>query len=315
MGIGIACMLGVVALWSIVPVLVKLLIPIFDPYTIAFLRLAQGAVVVLAVFFARGHSLQDIQFCRWHLLGGLGVGLNYSMFALSLSYTTASAGVLIAQVQYVTLAVLAAVVLHERLGVRKIAGMVLVLIGIVAIVGMRSDVSHLLASRYALGNVLMLFSGLGWGVYALSNKALARRAGTLSILTPMLTIGVAITGGLAAVHFDLYSTPTASTLAAALVLGILATGGAFILVSEGMKRLSAALVGTATALAPIGQITLAHWVLGEPVTWGLAGSGVLILGGVLGIVYAERRQPRLNNDNEPGGNQSTLRQQRETHKR
>ena len=49
MGIGIACMLGVVALWSIVPVLVKLLIPFFDPYTIAFLRLSQGAVVVLAV--------------------------------------------------------------------------------------------------------------------------------------------------------------------------------------------------------------------------------------------------------------------------
>ena len=62
-----------------------------------------------------------------------------------------------------------------------------------------------------------------------------------------------------------------------------------------MKRLSAALVGTATALAPIGQIALAHWVLGEPVTWGLAGGGVLILGGVLGIMYAERRQVQLSN--------------------
>jgi len=290
MGIGIACMVGVVALWSIVPVLVKLLIPIFDPYTIAFLRLAQGAIVVLAVFFARGHRLRNIQLSWWHLLGGLGVGLNYSMFALSLSYTTASAGVLIAQVQYVTLAVLAAIVLHERLGFGKIAGMVIVLVGVVVIVGMRSDVSQLLAPHYVLGNVLMLFSGLGWGVYALSNKALVRRAGTLSILTPMLTIGVAITGGLAATHFQLHSSPTPGTWAAALLLGILATGGAFILVSEGMKRLSAALVGTATALAPIGQITLAHWVLGEPITWGLAGGGVLILGGVLGIMYAERSQ-------------------------
>jgi len=288
-------MLGVVALWSIVPVLVKLLIPFFDPYTIAFLRLSQGAVVVLAVFFARGYRLRDIQLSRWHLLGGLGVGLNYSMFALSLSYTTASAGVLIAQVQYVTLAALAAVVLHERLGIGKIAGMALTLAGIAVIVGMRSDVSHLLAPRYVLGNVLMLFSGLGWGIYALSNKALTRRAGTLSILTPMLTIGVAITGALAVVHFDLHAPPTSNTLAAALVLGILATGGAFILVSEGMKRLSAALVGTATALAPIGQIALAHWVLGEPVTWGLAGGGVLILGGVLGIMYAERRQVQLSN--------------------
>ena len=290
MGIGIACMLGVVALWSIVPVLVKLLIPVFDPFTIAFLRLSQGAAVVLAVFFVRGHRLRDIRLCGWHLLGGLGVSLNYSMFALSLSYTTASAGVLIVQVQYVTLAVLAAALLHERLGPGKVAGMVLVLAGVAVIAGVRSDGAHLLAPRYALGNVLMLFSGLGWGVYALSNKALARRAGTPSILVPMLTIGAAITGVLAATHFHLHSAPTTGTLTVVLVLGVLATGGAFILTSEGMKRLSAALVGTATAVAPIGQIVLAHWVLGEPVTWSLAGGGVLILAGVLGIVYAERYQ-------------------------
>ena len=30
-----------------------------------------------------------------------------------------------------------------------------------------------------------------------------------------------------------------------------------------MKRLSAVLVGTLTATAPIGQIALAHWVLGS----------------------------------------------------
>ena len=288
MGIGIACMLGVVALWSIVPVLVKLLLPVFDPLTIAFLRLSLGAAVVLAIFFARGHRLRDIRLGWWHLLGGLGVSLNYALFALSLSYTTASAGVLVVQVQYVTLAVLAAVVLRERLGPGKVAGMVLVLAGVVVIAGGRSDVSHLLAPRYALGNGLMLFSGLGWGVYALSNKALARHAGTPSILLPMLTIGAAVTGALAAARFQLHSPPTAATWLMVVVLGLLATGSAFILVSEGMKRLSAALVGTATAVAPIGQIVLAHWALGEAITWSLAGGGVLILAGVLSIVYDEK---------------------------
>ena len=43
MATGIACLIGVVALWSFVPVLIKQLLPVFDPLTIAFLRLAQGA--------------------------------------------------------------------------------------------------------------------------------------------------------------------------------------------------------------------------------------------------------------------------------
>ena len=290
MGLGVVCILGVVVLWSAVPILVKLLIPVFDPYTIAFLRLSQGTAVVAAVYFARGHSLRDIRLSRWHLLGGLGVSLNYCMFALSLSYTTASAGVLIVQVQYVTLAVLAALVLHERLGPVKATGMALVLVGVAAVVGVSPDAAHLLAPRYALGNGLMLFSGLGWGVYALSNKALARHASTSSILSPMLTIGTAITGALAATHFRLHSALTWDALAMVLALGGAATGGAFILVSEGLKRLSAALAGTITAVTPIGQIALAHWILGEPVTWNLAGGGMLILIGVLSMVYAEKRQ-------------------------
>ena len=163
MGIGILCMLGVFALWSVIPVLVKLLFSVFDPFTIAFLRLLQGAAVVSVAFFVRGHTLRDIQWSWWHLIGGLGMSLNFSLYALALSYTTASAGSLVVQVQYVALTVLAVAVLHERLGVGKIAGMVLVLAGVAVIVGVREDVGHLFAPRYVLGNVLMLFSGLGWG--------------------------------------------------------------------------------------------------------------------------------------------------------
>ena len=292
MGIGILCMLGVFALWSVIPVLVKLLFSVFDPFTIAFLRLLQGTAVVSIAFFVRGYKLRDIQWSWWHLIGGLGMSLNFSLYAFSLSYTTASAGSLVVQVQYVALTVLAVAVLRERLGAGKIVGMVLVLAGVAVIVGVREDVGHLFAPRYVLGNVLMLFSGLGWGIYALANKALAQRVGTAAILAPMMAMGVVVTGALSATHFQLHSEPTAAMWIIVFVLGVLATGCAFVLVSEGMKRLSAVLAGTLTATAPIGQVALAHWVLGEPVTWSLIGGGVLILAGVLGMVYAERFQGR-----------------------
>jgi drug/metabolite transporter (DMT)-like permease len=302
MVIGLVCMLGVAALWSFVPVLVKLLLPVFDPFTIAFLRLSQAWVVVLAVFFARGHRLRDIRLSWWHLVGGLGISCNMALYALSLSYTTASVGVLVVQVQYVTLAVLAAALLHERLGPGKIAGMALVLAGIVAVVGLRADMAGLLAPHYALGNALMLVSGLGWGLYALANKALIRQARTSLILVPMLTVGTVLVGLLAVIRLQFHSEPAydilnmntlnMNTLAMILALGALATGGSYILVSEGMKRLSAVLVGTVAALTPIGQIAMAHAFLAEKLTLNLAGGGIIVLAGVLCMVYAEKSQVR-----------------------
>ena len=138
----------------------------------------------------------------------------------------------------------------------------------------------------------MVFSGLGFGIYGLANKALAANTDTPTILLPMLTIAVAITGGLAATQFEARAEPTLASLVAAAALGLIGTGGSFILISEGMKRLSAALVGTITALTPIGQIMLAHLVLNEPLTWILAMGGGLILVGVLSMIYAENAQVR-----------------------
>ena len=285
-------MLGVIVLWSIVPVLVKVLLSFFEPFSIAFIRLSQGWVLVLVVFLVRGQRLRDIQWNRWHLLGGIGLSLNFLLYALSLSYTTVSTGVLIVQFQYVTLAVLAVVVLRERLGVRKIAGMAIVLIGIGLVLSVRVEVSDLLAPRYALGNILMVFSGLGFGIYGLGNKALATHTDTPTILLPMLTIAAAISGGLAATQFEVRAEPTLASLVVAAALGLIGTGGSFILISEGMKRLSTALVGTITALTPIGQIMLAHLVLDEPLTWILAMGGGLILVGVLSMIYAENAPVR-----------------------
>ena len=290
MGVGIACMAGVVALWSTVPVLVKLLLPVFDPFAIAFLRLAQGAAVVLVVHLLRGHGLGDLRVGGWHVIGGLGASLNYALFALGLSFTTASAGVLIVQVQYVTLALLAAVVLHERFTPAKIAGMTLVLGGVGLVLGLRGAVSLVLAPRYVLGNGLMVFSGIGWGVYALSNKALASGAGTSRILLPMLTIATAVTGVLAVPHLAPRTPLTARTWAIVLAVGVVATGGAFLLVSEAMRRVSAALAGSTTAVTPVAQIVLAVVLLGEPLSPGLMGGGAMILGGVLAIALDERRR-------------------------
>jgi len=290
--LGLLYMLGVVVLWSIIPILMKWLLVVFDPFTVAFLRQSQAAAVVVAAYALRGRRLGDLRLSRWHLIGGLGVTVNYACFAWSMSLTTASAGVLIVQVQYVTLTLLAAAVLREPLGLRQTAGMAAALAGVAAVVLARSDVGQLVAPDQTRGNVIMLFAGLGWGVYALCNKVLAQRVGTLAALLPILAIGAILTGVLAALNFAVYTPPTTFHAAIAVSLGAGATGGAFILLSKGMERLSAALLGGLTTISPVIAIILACLILDERPSWGLLLGGGVILAGIANLVRGERRAAR-----------------------
>ena len=131
---GILCMVTTTVLWSIIPILVKIALKTIDPFSLSFLRLFQGAVVLLLLYRIRGGQWRALfQKNRWLLIGGIGTSINYALFTVGLNFTTAGAGVLVVQIQVVTLSVLAALFLDERLTAFKIAGMVAVICGVVSL--------------------------------------------------------------------------------------------------------------------------------------------------------------------------------------
>jgi drug/metabolite transporter (DMT)-like permease len=282
-------MLGVVVLWSITPILVKLLLHTFDPFTISFLRLIQGILVLLLAYRVGGHS-RSVRLRWWHLIGGIGVSINYALFTLGLAHTTASAGVLMVQIQHVTLAVLAALVLGERLGGIRVAAVLAVVAGAAYIAWAQGQGTNLVGTGRTLGNLVMLGSGIGWGLYAVSNKALSGALPSLPIVLPMLAVGIISTGVLAVLHFELKTSPTVGAIAALVVLGAAATGGSFYLIAEGIRRLSAAFAGTITAVTPLIQLLLASWILDERLSADLLIGAALVVGGVVAIGLTERRR-------------------------
>lgn len=293
MVLGIFSMLGVVALWSVTPTLMKIALRSFEPFTVAVMRLTQGGVVLLAVYLVRGGRLRTlIRRSGWLLLGGVGVAVNYLFFSLSLNFTTAGAGGLIAQIQFIVLAVLAAVVLRERLNPFKIFGMVTVVSGIILVTMFQGNIQELFASRSRLGNIVMLASGLGWGVYALSNKALSSRLSNFEILIPMIFLAIPITGCFAVIGRNPQPLISIGSVLAIIALGVLSTGAGFFFVAAGMRRLSAALAGTITGITPVFNLLISHFVLGEPLTTHLIISGILIAGGLAAIVLGEKPAER-----------------------
>ncbi|MBT4136836.1 MAG: DMT family transporter, partial [Candidatus Latescibacteria bacterium] len=217
---GILYMIGVVILWGIIPILVKIVLTTIDPFSIAFLRLFQGTLALLVLYRIRGGQWRALfQKNRLLLIGGAGLGINYVLFSVGLNFTTAGAAVLIIQSQVVTFAVLAAFFLGERLTAFKIAGMIAVICGMVFVVLPQNSLGDMFSSRYTLGNVMIFVAGMTWGVYALTNKMLGRQMGSFHILIPMFTIATLATGAVAATQFELKRAVSLEALAAIVVLG------------------------------------------------------------------------------------------------
>jgi drug/metabolite transporter (DMT)-like permease len=286
---GILYMVGVVVLWGIIPILIKIVLRTIDPFSLSFLRLFQGTVVLMLLYWIRGGRWRALfQKNGWLLIGGIAISINYVLFTLSLNFTTAGAGVLVVQIQVVTLAVLAALFLGERLTAFKIAGMVAVICGVVFVVLPQDTLGDMFSSQYTMGNAMMFVGGVGWGVYALANKTLGRQMGSFHILIPIFGMATLVTGAVAVTQFELKTAISVKAIAAIVVLGSLCTGGAFYLLSEGMKRLSAALAGTLTSLSPLLSLWLAHLILGEEISTAMFVAAALIIGGILVMVYSER---------------------------
>ena len=284
-------MLGVVGLWSIIPVLVKTALHIVDPFTLAFLRLALGTAVMAAAYRIRGGSWRALlPRDGWAFSAGFGLSLNYICFILAFDFTTAGLGGLVIQIQFVALAVLAAILLRESIGLPKGIGMLTVIAGVVLVFGAQGSLTDVVRAEYARGNIIMLIAGLGFGIYGVSVKALSKHKGNLEMLVPILTMAVVATGVVAIFRFEPRGRATLEGIAAVAVLGLLCTGVSFVLVAEGLRRLSAALTGTITAATPLINLMLASWILGETLTPRMVLSAALVVLGICGIAYAEWRE-------------------------
>jgi drug/metabolite transporter (DMT)-like permease len=228
----------------------------------------------------------------WLVIGGIGLTVNYSCFIAALEFTSAGAGGLVVQIQFVALALLAALVLKERIGIIKAAGIASVIGGVLVVFGLTGALSEAVKAEYALGNGIMLAAGLGWGTYALSNKALSKRMGNLEILIPIFVVAIVVTAPFSIVRFETKAAISPQAVMVIAVLGIGSTGAGFLLMSEGLRRLSGALVGTVTASTPLFTLLLANAILGEDLSPWMFLSAALIIAGVGSIVYSEWTERR-----------------------
>jgi drug/metabolite transporter (DMT)-like permease len=262
-----------------------------QPFTLALVRVAIGAVVLLACALirqARGGNHSPWSALPWGtmiVMGLIGVVLYYAVFNYSLVYTSASQGALVQSCIPAMTALVAVVWLREHASAMRWAGIALSMVGVLIVFSGGADAES--GSASLLGNLLMFISAVLWGIYT----SAAKRVATYDPL--QVTAGIVAAGAVMLVPLAAFEVGAAGMPSVDLqgwlgmaYLGAGASGAAYLMYSAALKHVDASEAGVYTNLIPIvGVIT--GMMLGDPLSARAIIGGLVVLMGV----WLTSRQP------------------------
>ncbi|RJP33437.1 MAG: hypothetical protein C4536_04180 [Actinobacteria bacterium] len=254
---------------------------------VATLRFLFGAAFILILLLGQRQGKYIADASRKDglpiaLLGAVGVFLTFFLFHEGIESTSASAAAVIFSMNPVFTVLLASLVLRERLGALGWLGVGLGLAGaFAAITGFRF--SGLLSREDFLGSILVLVSAVTWSAYTVYGKRYSERYGSmaLSFLTMLsgsflLAVLLTVQGGWG--EMAGYNLRAWAWL---LYLGLITVGLGYILYFEGMRRVPASRGASLFYLKPVLALLLAHFALGEPISYTLLLASVMVAAGIL----------------------------------
>ena len=255
-----------------------------DPLTVLAVRFAIAGVFLVVLLrlrrerLPRGRTLVGLA-----LMGGVGYVTQSLSFFFALTVASAALVSLLLYVFPAIVAVLAAVVLKQRLTRVKVAAVVLALLGTALVIGQ-------LGGGTPLGIALGLLSAVAYAIYILISSQLTPRAGAIPATTVVVLAAATVLSTIMVVRGPQFPTSPAGWAAIAglaVVSTVIAIGTFF----AGLERIGPAEASTISTIEPVVTVALAAVILGETVAPIQLLGGILILGAV--IVLARAGRPAL----------------------
>jgi drug/metabolite transporter (DMT)-like permease len=255
------------------------------PLAVATLRLAVAALCFAPWLGLSGTKLRP-EGARWwvelFLLSVVGMG-HYAVQTWGLQYTAASNASLYVVTGPISIILLGAVFLRERITFKKAAGIVIAVAGVLVVMGL-GTLRTLELPGHLLGDVLVLASIFMWGIFTVFGKKMTDRLGALA-LTGVTTIMGAIwmfpIGWLAMERRCM--TMIDIGLAGWLAIGFLGVGCCFLATLfyfVALQHSESQKVGVYLYTIPPMTAVFAALYLGESIGLNLIAGGVLVFGGV-----------------------------------
>ncbi len=280
-GLWIACFL-----WAVSFIATKVAVGGAPPLTVVTLRLLISAVCFALWFLATGQSLKfGGRKTLWQLflLSLWGTGLHYGLQTIGLQYTHASNASIYAVTGPITITLIAAVFLGERISLRKALGIVVAILGVLWVMGIETLAAFDLRGNL-LGDLLVFASIAMWGVFTVYGKKLMSRMGALEVTATTTIIGAIwmLPVGWAESHYREFSISAVSpeVWAAIAFLGVTCSFLATLLYFMALQRTESQKVGIYLYTIPPMTYVVAALYLGESIGFNLLAGSALVMAGV-----------------------------------
>ncbi|MEZ5877728.1 MAG: DMT family transporter [Tepidamorphaceae bacterium] len=274
-----AMLLALAAIWGGAFFFAKVAVSQVPPFTVVLCRVVLAALTLHLVLRWRGIAF--VPASRWPAYAGMAVLNNVIPFSL-LFYGQTQIGAGLASILNATTPVFAVIVAHvftadERLTGGKLAGVLLGVAGVAALVGvdaLRDLGAHVWAQLACLGAALSYGFAATFGRRFRGDAPVASAAAQVSASSLIMLPIVALADQPWALPM-----PSVQVLGAILLLGVVSTGFAYILFFTILKSAGATNVMLVTLLVPVTAILLGALVLGERLgASDLAGMALIALG-------------------------------------
>jgi len=278
-------------IWGTSFVAAKIGVEQMDPVFFAMLRFVIASPVLLVVAYLLTEF--DLSIFRDPMIWGIGLlnAVGSVLQNVGMTHTTATNAVLLIDINVVYVAVLAAVILRERLTKFMVLGLVIGLLGI-GIVATGGDTSQIMSGSF-MGNILVLAAGFVWAFYIVYQKKALNKHPDILMMTSSVIVVTALTSIPMALAFSRSFAVTSEGLMATFYVALLCTGLAFLLYIAGLKGKGALASSIILLLEIVFAMIFAFLILGEAPTLATAIGGALI---VLAIVFVSVQENGKNKE-------------------
>ena len=275
-------LLLMIVIWGSNFSIVKVALRDFPEVPFNAMRLVVATVVFLTVILAtparaRLRTLTRRDWVELAFLGFIGTFLYQFCFVSSVKRTSVANGSLIIGISPIVIALMSAVVGHERIRPVRWLGIAVAMSGLDLVVGRGVDVT----GQTWRGDLLMMAGVICWAIYSVASQPILKRQSPLLVIALTFSLGatlyvLAMTPILIAVEWRAIS---GFSWLMMLTSALLALNLSYWIWYTGLKRLGGSRTSVYSYLTPVVAMIVAAIWLAEPISVNqIAGAGAIFAG-------------------------------------